>query len=88
MLDGFKKIVDGVQEVLDPINPMVSSMDKHRNTEIATGLLASGFSKEDIQQFVDVSRAQLDPFLDLEVAVQKRLEAAKKQTETKTKAKA
>ncbi len=84
MLDGFKKIVDGIQEVVDPINPMVSSMDKHKNTEIAAGLLASGFTVEEIQQFVDVSRPQLDKFLELEAAVLMRMQA-KQQAEPTTK---
>ena len=78
MLEGFKQIVDGVQQVLDPINPMTSAMDKHRNQEIAIGLLTSGFSVEDIQQFVDVSRAQLDPFLEIEARVMQRMAIAKK----------
>ena len=76
MLEGFKKIVDGVQEVLDPINPMTSGMDKHRNEEIAIGLLGSGFSVEDIQQFVDVSRVQLDSFLEVEAKVMQRMAKA------------
>lgn len=59
-LSGFKKVADGLQEILDPINPLVSSIDAHKNKEIAQGLLASGFTVEDIQQFADVSRVQLD----------------------------
>lgn len=87
MLDGFRKIVDGVQEVLDPINPMTSNMDKHRNKEIAIGLLQSGFSVEDIQQFVDVSRVQLDDFLEIEAKVMVRM-AETKETKTKEATKA
>ena len=76
MLDGFKKIVDGIQEVIDPLNPMVSNLDSHKNKEIAKGLLNSGFSIEDITQFVDVSRSQLDPYLEMETEIMKRIEAA------------
>ncbi len=74
MLDGFKKIMDGVQEVIDPLNPMVTNLTT-KNKEIASGLLASGFTKEEIIAFVDVSRPQLDPFLAVEEEVQKRLKA-------------
>ena len=88
MLEGFKMIVDGLQEVVAPINPMVSDIEKHRSKEIARGLLASGFSIEDIQQFADVSRVQLDQFLEIEVEVQKRLKAATKTVETEPTIKA
>ena len=82
MLNGFKKIVDGIQEVVDPLNPMVSNLDSHKNKEIASGLLASGFSIEEITQFVDVSRSQLDPFLKIEFEVNKRMEEAKAKMKT------
>ncbi len=87
ILSGFKKIADGVQEVIDPLNPMVSNLDNHRNKEIAAGLLASGFTIEDIQQFVDVSRSQLDPFLKLESEVNKRMAEAKAKMKPGPKAK-
>ncbi len=72
MLDGFKKIVDGLQEVIDPINPLVTNLTE-KNKEIASGLLASGFTIKEIIDFVDVSRPQLDPFLSLESEVIKRI---------------
>ncbi len=62
MLEGFKKIVDGVQEVFDPINIMTTNLTD-KNKEIAKGLIESGFSIKEVQNFVDVSRPQLDPYL-------------------------
>jgi len=88
-LSGFVTVLDGLQEIIAPINPLVSNLENHRSKEIAKGLLASGFSIEDIQQFADVSRTQLDPFLELEAEVQKRLaEATKTPVKEQTKAKA
>ena len=88
ILSGFKKVVDGVQEIVDPINPMVSNLDNHKSKEIARGLLLSGFTVEEIQQFVDVSRSQLDPFLELEDEVNKRMAEAKEKMKPTPKAKA
>ena len=74
ILDGFKETVGGLSTMINGINPMVSDIDSHRNKEIAKGLLASGFSIEDITQFVDVDRAQLDKYLELMSEVQKELQ--------------
>jgi len=74
MLEGFKKIADGVQEIFEPINPMVTDMDE-KNKAIATAMLEEGISVKDIQHFVDVSRAQLDAFLEVEAKVIARVKA-------------
>ncbi len=75
-LSGFATVANGVMEIVASVSPTVSNLDNHRNKEIAKGLLASGFSVEDIQQFVDVSRVQLDPYLEVEAEVQRRLAEA------------
>lgn len=77
MLDGFKKVAEGLTEIIEPLNPMVTNMTE-KNKEIATGLLQSGFSVKQIQEFVDVSRTQLDEFIEVEDKVLKRLEESKK----------
>lgn len=71
MLKGFMKVVDGLTEIVEPINPMVTNMTP-KNKEIAAGLLASGFSVKEVQDFVDVSRSQLDSFIEIEAEVLKR----------------
>ena len=64
MLESIKKINDGFQGILDPINGFVSNLDKHRTKEGITLLVQYGFNAEDIQQLIDVSRTQADPFIE------------------------
>ena len=60
----IKEFNDGIQSTLiDPLNIMVTNLDKE-NKAIADSLLAGGVTPEQIKHFVDVSRAQLDPYLD------------------------
>ena len=55
---------NGIQSTLiDPLNIMVTNLDD-QNKAIADSLLAGGVTPEQIQHFVDVSRAQLDPYLE------------------------
>ena len=82
MLEGFKKIVEGVNDIIEPLNPMVTDMTDANKT-IAKGLLDSGFSVKQIQDFVDVSRNQLDEFIEVEVLVIQRM---KEQEQAKAKA--
>jgi len=70
--DGVTKINDGIQSLLDPVNPFITDLDD-KNKAIASHLLAEGISKEEIQNFVDVSRPQLDAFLDIEFEVMRRV---------------
>lgn len=71
MLEGFKKVVDGLAEIVEPLNPLVTDMTP-KNQEIAAGLLASGFTVAEIEDFVDVSTSQLGDFLKVEAEVLKR----------------
>jgi len=70
--DGFKKIAEGISDIGESLNPLVSDMTAD-NREIALSLMELGYSNQQIQTFVDVSRNQLDEFLELERAVEKRL---------------
>ena len=72
MLEGFKKIVEGVNDIVEPLNPLVTNMTDI-NKQIASGLLESGFSVKQIQDFVDVSRNQLDDYIELEAKVLERI---------------
>jgi len=75
--DSVKKINDGIQSILDPVNPFITDLTED-NKKIAKHLLEEGISVEAIQKFVDVSRTQLDPFLALESEVMKRVAEATK----------
>ena len=72
MLEGLKKIAEGVKEISEPINPFITDMTD-KNKEIATNLLSAGYSVKDVQNFVDVSRTQLDDFLEIEEKVFERM---------------
>ncbi len=74
MLDGLKKTIDGLSEMVEPLNPMVTNMTE-KNQEIATLLLEHGYTVKEIQDFVDVSRAQLDEFISVEAKVMERMKA-------------
>jgi len=71
------------------INPFITNMEEKRNKEIASGLLASGFTAQDILDFIDVDKAQAEEFILIEEEVQKRIaEATKPAVKGQTKAKA
>ncbi len=72
MLNGLKKIVNGVTEIVEPVNFLVTNLTP-KNKEVAICLLEAGFTVKEIQDFVDVSRTQLDEFIELEDAVLKRI---------------
>ena len=76
ILEGLRGIVNGASQVIEGVNPGITTMDEQNRT-IASSLLASGLTIEQIQDFVDVSRIQLDKFLEVEVEVQKRMAEAK-----------
>ncbi len=85
MLEGFKKVFDGVQEIFDPINIMTTNLTD-KNKEIAKGLIDSGFTTEQVQNFVDVSRPQLDPYLlECKVRYEVKQELIKEQETQKAK---
>ena len=89
ILKGFRDITDGIATMANGFNPMVTNIEGDRNKEIAAGLLASGFTEEDILNFVNVDVAQLTKYLELEAEVQKRLaEATKTPVKEQTKAEA
>ena len=71
-IDGVKQTVTGVSEMINGMNPMVTTMDE-TNEAIASVLLDKGFTPEQIKHFVDVSTAQLDEWLDVEMKVRQRL---------------
>ena len=70
--EGVKKINDGVQAMLDPINPFITDLTE-TNKQIASHLLETGITVQQIQDFVDISRTQLDPYLELEAKVMQRM---------------
>jgi len=72
--DGVKKINDGIQSILDPVNPFITDLTDI-NKEIARHLLEQDITVQQIQDFVDVSRTQLDPYLAIEAEVMKRVAA-------------
>ena len=76
-LSGFKTIYDGINEIVEPLNPLVTNMND-KNKEIASGLIASGFTIKEIEDFVDVSTKQLSDFIAIEAEVQKRMAVATK----------
>jgi len=62
--DFIKEFNDSVQRTLiDPLNITTTDLDD-QNKAIADSLMAGGVTIEQIQHFVDVSRAQLDPYLE------------------------
>lgn len=75
MLDGLKKIVEGVSDIVEPLNPLVTNMTD-KNKEIANLLLSKGYKAKEIEDFVDVSRNQLDEFIAVEIEVLKRMAEA------------
>ena len=73
--DGVKQTINGLQSLTDFANPMVTNLTDD-NKKIAQHLLKAGITVQQITDFVDVSRAQLDPYLEMEVEVMKRVKAA------------
>lgn len=71
-IDGLSKAATGVTEMVNGLNPFVETMNE-TNEAIATVLLDKGFTAEQILDFVDVSKAQLDEWLQLEVKVRERV---------------
>ena len=86
IVKGLTAVYNGLSEVVEGVNPLVTTMEDKDNQDIAIGLLAAGYSIEQIQNFVDVSRVQLDEFLAFEVEVQKRLSTHKASTKAPRKA--
>jgi len=81
--DGVTQALNGLQSMTDFVNPMVTDLTPD-NKKIAQHLLNQGITVQEIKDFVDVSRAQLDPFLDVEAEVRKRMEAMKVSEPTST----
>ena len=63
MLQEIGKITDGLQGLIDPINILVTNADKGKNMEIANLLIDKGYTVQEVQDFIDVSRPQMDPIL-------------------------
>ena len=85
MFDSIKKINDGIQEMLDPVNPFTSDINKYRTKEGLKLLVKAGFSKDDIKQLIDVSRAQADPFIDEEIMREEIRKEIVEEKRTRTK---
>lgn len=77
MFESIKKVATGLTEITEVVNPLITNMDK-KKVDIATTLLDAGFSVKEIQDFIDVSRAQFDEFIEVEVEVRNRVAAATK----------
>ena len=75
IVKGLTAVYNGLSEVVEGVNPLVSTMEDDGNQEIASALLNAGYTVEQIQNFVDVSRVQLDEFLTFEVEIAKRIKA-------------
>jgi len=72
--DVVKSFNDDIQRTfLDPLNPTLTDLDE-QNKNITDHLLSEGITPEQIQHYVDVSRAQLDPYLE-EMATKARMRA-------------
>ena len=76
MLSGIRKVVEGVTDMVEPLNPLVTNMD-NKNKEIASHLLEAGYSVREVQDFVDVSRTQLDEYIKIEAEVISRMSRKK-----------
>ena len=72
MLDGLRKIADGVAETVNSVNPLVDDITVKHEEMIAV-LLDNGFEAKDITSLVDLDRAQYLEFIDLEIKVRERL---------------
>ncbi len=73
LIDGLTNVYNGLSQVVEGVNPLVSTMDDEGNQDIATALLSAGYTEDQIKNFVDVSRVQLDEFLAFEVEIAKRM---------------
>ena len=85
ILTGIQKVYEGASEVLNGVNPLVTTMEKESNIAIATALLDAGFTEEQIQDFIDVSSIQFKEWVGFEIEIRKRM-AAKAKPRTKTRA--
>ena len=61
--NGIKTINDGIQGLFDPLNPLVTTINTNKNKEIASFLVKNDFTVQEIKDFVDISRVQLDPYI-------------------------
>ncbi len=71
--DALTEFNDGVQRMLDPINPLVTNLTD-KNKAIAELLFNAGVTAEEIGDFVDVSKAQLNPYME-ELALKAKIKA-------------
>ncbi len=78
VFDGIKDIYNGVSQTIEGANPFVTTMDNETNQAIAAHLLDQGFTKEQILDFIDVSRIQAERWLTVEEEVMKRMAQAKR----------
>ena len=79
MFDSIKKVTTGLTELTEVINPLITNLTD-KNKAIAVTLLDNGFTVKEIQDFVDVSRAQLDEWIQIESEVRARIAAATKKS--------
>lgn len=79
-IKGFRQVFAGLSTMTEDVNPLITNMTD-KNKEIASGLLQVGYTVEQIQDFVDVSRNQLDEFIEVESVVLQRM--ANKETDGK-----
>ena len=63
--DGVTDIINGVQKLGNTVTfgAFATDLDE-QNKSIANHLLSEGITAEQIQHFVDVSRVELDPYLE------------------------
>jgi len=72
VISGLKQIYNGASEVLEGVNPLITNMTE-KNQDIATLLLDSGYTPDDIQGFIDVSSIQFQDWVQLEMQVRDRM---------------
>ena len=72
MLEGLRKIADGVGETLNSVNPLVDDF-KEVHEQMIGKLLDEGFNKEQITSLVDLDRGQFIDWIDLEIKVRERI---------------
>ena len=77
VLDGFKGITAGLDQMVSGFNPLITTMDAE-NIDLVNKLLASGVTSAQIKHLVDVSVVELDKHLAIRVeAIKMMAEEAK-----------
>ncbi len=66
-------MIDGMSTMVNGLNPGITTINDNKNKEIISGLLATGFSKQDLLDLINVDVAEATAYIDLRVEVMKEL---------------